>query len=1574
MRKRRRRELARPQENKSPPPRPPEQDRAAEADRTAAGGEATLAAPELLQLHGARTSPSALLKVQGAIRTTSNGTVAVEPMVDSGASGMGFIDPRCAERCGAKMQPSQRRIALADGTVVLAAGEVTIDYTLAPKSGPPIQFRSTFIVTPLEPYDLILGIGWLERHKVLVAFHERSMQLRVDGLGEQRAIRPVARVTDDGTTALAPLRLTTLTERGFQRAMRQGKIGSVHAIFVRAVKEDGTTADIPLSEVPGLKDNPRMMRLVQEFERSVFPKMPPPGVPPKRGVEHAIELKPGARPPPARALRHQSARDAEILHEHVKAGLAAGQLQASTSPYGSMALVVLKKDGTPRVVVDYRALNEITIKNKYPLPLMDELFDRVAGAKWFTKIDLKSGFHQIAIRPEDREKTAFRTRDGSFEYTVLPMGLCNAPGTFMQMMNETFRDMLDKSVLCFLDDILIYSQTEEEHVRQVRAVLERLRANKLYGKLSKCSFMQREVEFLGHHIGADGLRMSPDKVGAVKSWPQPTSTTEVRSFLGLANFYRRFVEGYSRIALPLTELTKDATPFTWGEPQQKAFDALKATLCSAPVLVIPDQSKPFALSCDACKFSIGAVLQQDHGRGLQPVAYFSAKLSDAERNYDVREREFMAIFRACLHWRPYLHGSHPFRLLSDHKSLLYYMTMPNLTDRLARWVERMQEFNCGIEYIKGEENVVADALSRRADHSVNAVTAAARRRVPAANEAAEQRQRNIDAATKVIPRDPALPPPQRNGTIATPSQRCSASTAKGPQCQQRTAVGHVCWNHLQRDFGLRVKKSSIPSAGRGLFAAWQAGLPKGHRIPYTGDEIDLPTGSAGGPYVLQLKRGSGVDATRRNCGVGRWVNDPRGAMDEHGRPRTANCEFVVHTPRGGERKRIGAVRTLRPVEKGEELLVKYGDSYWRYVAGGQTQVKQRRCAPKDYVIEHEFSPPAPIKARKTVSRTSVLNAAAVEKTVTWAEPLAAVASAHEQAMTAKHRRHPSRIIEETAQAYLTAMRLTPMTADTKPPDFEPLVAAARRAAQRDAKYAKWLEEPPAGLTVDGGLLFDEQNRMRVPHDLVLRTRLLAEMHDGVTGAHAGRDRMLESMHKRFQWDGMATDVERYVTTCDACQRNKHSKQLTPGLLMPLPIVEEPFAHLTTDGVTGLPRTKRGKDAMQVYMCRASKTVILAATRKSDGAAELADVTMDKVIGPYGMPKSIVSDRDPRLTARFAQELRRVLGDLANMSTARHAQTDGLSEREIQTLTTVLRSYVNELSNDWDTYLPALQLALNSKVQASTGVSPYYLVYGREPRLPIDCALEEARSAPTLPAVIDRAQRIKRAMAAAYSKKEQAQARQKAAADRHRRLMRLSPGDQVMMSTEGLQLRSGTHKLTARFIGPFTVKGLVNDNAVTLDLPPLLGALHPTINISRLKLYRDGQSHFPTRPQRHVQPPAVSRDTNGDAEYAVECIVAQRGSARNKQLLVRWDGYGAEHDEWKPRRELLQSAPKKVAEFDARQRDAVVSQLAHSDDAEYLVPGGAAARLKMTGRIAMSNRLEWDESYIPTESEHSDASE
>ena len=365
-----------------------------------------------------------------------------------------------------------------------------------------------------------------------------------------------------------------------------------------------------------------------------------------------------------------------------------------------------------------------------------------------------------------------------------------------------------------------------------------------------------------------------------------------------------------------------------------------------------------------------------------------------------------------------------------------------------------------------------------------------------------------------------------------------------------------------------------------------------------------------------------------------------------------------------------------------------------------------------------------------------------------------------------------------------------------------LTESILQAAKADAEYLRRCERPAVGFSVmrahNGDLLF-EGDRLVTPNDAVLRTRILSECHDSTTGCHFGRDKTLEAVKARFTWDGLSTDVDQYARTCDSCQRNKPGQPLTPGPLMPLPLPDRPCQAWTTDAVSGLPTTKRGNDSIQVYVERLCKLKHFVALKKSDGAVELAASFVHTIVRAHGVPETVVSDRDPRFTAHFYAELTKLLGVTLAMSTARHPQSDGQSEREIKTLITALRAFCNEHQNDWDDYLDMLELGLNSTVQASTQSSPFELVYGAKPRLPIDVAL--ASIAPKNPAAIDRAERMQAALCFARTHLLTAQQRQATNADRHRRQAAFAVGDAALLSTEGLQLRHGTNKLCSRFIGP-----------------------------------------------------------------------------------------------------------------------------------------------------------------------------
>ncbi|GJU47471.1 reverse transcriptase domain-containing protein [Tanacetum coccineum] len=385
-----------------------------------------------------------------------------------------------------------------------------------------------------------------------------------------------------------------------------------------------------------------------------------------------------------------------------------GFIRPSTSPWGAPVLFVKKKDGSFRMCIDYRELNKLTIKNRYPLPRIDDLFDQLQGSSVYSKIDLRSGYHQLRVREEDIPKTAFRTRYGHYEFQVMPFGLTNAPAVFMDLMNRVCKPYLDKFVIVFIDDILIYSRNEEEHANHLRIILELLRKEKLYAKFSKCDFWIHIVQFLGHLIDSQGLHVDPAKIEAVKNWTSPTTPTEVRQFLGLAGYYRRFIEGFSKIAKPLTRLTQKNKSYIWGEEQESAFQLLKQKLCEAPILALPEGNDNFVVYYDASLQGLGAVLMQRE----KVIAYASRQLKPHEENYTTHDLELGAVIFALKIWRHYLYGT-KCTVFTDHKSLQHILRQKELNMRQHRWLKLLADYDCEIYYHPRKENVVADTLSRK---------------------------------------------------------------------------------------------------------------------------------------------------------------------------------------------------------------------------------------------------------------------------------------------------------------------------------------------------------------------------------------------------------------------------------------------------------------------------------------------------------------------------------------------------------------------------------------------------------------------------------------------------------------------------------------------------------------------------------------------------------------------------------------------------------------------------------------------------------------------------------------------
>jgi hypothetical protein len=369
--------------------------------------------------------------------------------------------------------------------------------------------------------------------------------------------------------------------------------------------------------------------------------------------------------------------------------------------------LVKKTYNSWRFCIDYRALNERTVKDKYPIPVVDELLDELNGAKFFTKLDLRSGYHQVRVHSEDIHKTTFRTHHDHFEFLVMPFGLSNAPATFQALMNEVLGSYLRRCVLVFFDDILIYSASWSEHLRHVKAVLETLRSNQLFVKQSKCSFGATSVAYLGHVISADGVAMDNSKVEAVSSWPVPQSTRGLRGFLGLAGYYIKFIKDFGSIAAPLTTLLKKEG-FKWGLAADTTFQELKKALSTAPVLQLPNFDQMFIVDCDASGSGFGAVLHQGSG----PLAFFSRPFAARHVKLAAYERELVGLVQAVRHWRPYLWGCR-FTVRTDHFSLKFMLDQRLSTVPQHQWISKLFGFDFIVEYRAGRFNTVADALSRR---------------------------------------------------------------------------------------------------------------------------------------------------------------------------------------------------------------------------------------------------------------------------------------------------------------------------------------------------------------------------------------------------------------------------------------------------------------------------------------------------------------------------------------------------------------------------------------------------------------------------------------------------------------------------------------------------------------------------------------------------------------------------------------------------------------------------------------------------------------------------------------------
>ncbi len=598
------------------------------------------------------------------------GDCVIETMalIDSGAAG-NFIDADFAKMYDLPLIPCKSPLAVAalDGKP-LGAGQVqhtTSDICLT--TGVLHSEIICFFIIQAPNNPVVLGLPWLQLHEPQISWTKGQ--------------------------------ITHWSTKCFTQCLQTLKPSSIEAA---TVKMD------PLHSTNILSD---YADLAEAFSKAKATQLPP-----HRSSDCAIELLPGTTPPKGRIFP-LSQPETESMKTYIEEELAKGFIVPSTSPASAGFFFVKKKDGTLRPCIDYRGLNDITVKFRYPLPLVPPALEQLRSAKCFTKLDLRNAYNLIRIREGDEWKTAFSTTSGHYEYRVMPFGLVNSPSVFQAFINDVFRDMLNRWVIVYMDDILVYSDSLEMHISHVRAVLQRLISHQLYAKAEKCEFHQTSTTFLGYVVSPEGVAMDDHKVQAVLNWPKPMTVKEMQRFLGFANFYRRFIRDFSSIAAPLTSMTKRrGNCLFWSPAADQAFCHLKERFSTAPILHHPDPEREFVLEIDASSTGVGAVLSQRQGSPpkLFPCAYFSRKLNQAEQNYDVGNLELLAMKAAFEEWRHWLEGSKfPFSVLTDHRNLEYLRSAKRLNHRQARWALFFTRFQFTVTYRPGSKNTKADALSRQ---------------------------------------------------------------------------------------------------------------------------------------------------------------------------------------------------------------------------------------------------------------------------------------------------------------------------------------------------------------------------------------------------------------------------------------------------------------------------------------------------------------------------------------------------------------------------------------------------------------------------------------------------------------------------------------------------------------------------------------------------------------------------------------------------------------------------------------------------------------------------------------------
>ena len=976
---------------------------------------------------------------------------------------------------------------------------------------------------------------------------------------------------------------------------------------------------------------------------------------------HKIDT--GDHPPIKIPPRRAGPKQREIIEKGTQEMLDKGVAQRSSSPWAFPVVIVQKKDGNYRFCIDYRELNKITKKDAYPLPRLDDALDGMANARFFSTLDLASGYWQVAMDEEDREKTAFATHEGLFEFTRMPFGLTNAPATFERLMERVLKGLTWDQCQVYLDDVMVYGATFEQALTNLRNVFERFRQAGLKCKPSKCELFQPEVAFLGHIVSHDGIRPDPAKTKCVDTWPIPRDVSDIRSFIGFCGYYRRFVRHFSTIAAPMVQLTKKEVDWNWMPQQQQAFEDLKVAMATTPVLAYPKADCPFILDTDASDFAVGAVLSQIQDGEEHPIAYGSHALHDAQLNYCTTYKELLAVVTFVKDFETYLFGQ-PIILRTDHAALQWLQNFKKPQGMLARWLSTLQQVNfVKIEHRPGKKHQNADSLSR--------IKVCGRKEC--LDHSAEPSE-----APPVPPTEPVSSYLARLAAVTIESDEEENDFENLPNFKMLLPDEET----PEKEVRPEIESDKIPPSGvvsADCEATLEEGLEQSKNVLM---EPEKPAATKSEtkkePLRITLPRG--------------LTRQPR-TKPKRGRKRKRT---VTDSP---EPKTEKVTETLSPFTQGVIVSEAKEESH---------EVKLVESESRDKIL------PQLDGNADEVAEPKAVNAVQASET-----PL--VRQASKPAWKRLDEYCNAYTLEQLAQwqdddAEIEIMKTLLQQLESKPP----LKDIASLSSNIKMLWQQWQY-----LEVKDGVLYRKPvtklRRVAVPAQIVapvlLQRQLFRMVHDHKTGGHLGATKTYKRIRNRFWWVGCKKDIHRWCQQCTMCQQVKKS---TNRRKVPMTQYHMgfPLEKVATDLVGPLPTTKNGNDNILVISDPFTKYVE-AYPIQGQTAQTVADRIVVDFICRFGCPRTLHSDQGPCYKSELMKEVCRLLEIQKTQTSPYRPQSDGQVERFNATMQQMLKSYVNENRDDWDDKLPYLMMAYRATVHESTGCTPNMLMFGRELALPVD---------------------------------------------------------------------------------------------------------------------------------------------------------------------------------------------------------------------------------------------------------------